>query len=98
MAHPSSAQANKSVHLIISGRVQGVNFRWFVLQNAEALSLTGFARNLPDGTVEVIAYGEKENLERLHEACRRGPRAGRVEEVRVEWRDDDSPPAGFDIG
>lgn len=76
------------LHIIISGRVQDVGFRFFVERLAESLSLAGSAQNLSDGTVEVIAYGTKEGLERLLEACRKGPQAARVDDVRVEWGED----------
>jgi acylphosphatase len=57
----------------VSGRVQGVGYRYFVLREAEALGIAGFARNLPDGRVEVIAEGEDEALRRFEALLREGP-------------------------
>ncbi len=71
---------------IVGGRVHGVGFRFFV--EAEALligGIKGFARNLPDGTVEVIAEGEGERLERLLRCIEKGPPTGRVESVKKHW-------------
>jgi acylphosphatase len=79
--------------------VQGVGFRWFVARHARALGLTGYARNLPDGRVEVIACGtEAAALRRLEEMLRTGPANARV--MRVERHDEVSetvPPGSFDI-
>lgn len=54
-------------HIFISGRVQGVSFRWWVRNNAQKMDLTGWVRNLEDGRVEIVAEGEKENLRGLIE-------------------------------
>ena len=70
-----------AVHLTVSGRVQRVGFRWFVVQEAEAAGVTGWVRNLPDGRVEVWIEGEVEAVQTLEQAVRRGPRHARVTEV-----------------
>lgn len=72
---------------IISGRVQMVMYRDFVQRKARGLGVVGTVKNLPDGTVEVIAEGEKEVLEKYIRKLRRGPLLSRVEDVRVEWRE-----------
>lgn len=64
---------------VVRGRVQGVGFRWFVWREAERLGLGGFARNLGDGTVEVVSQGPDEALDRLEAALRRGPPGSRVD-------------------
>src|SRR5882672_4328321 len=64
---------------IARGRVQGVGFRWYVWREAERLGLGGFARNLSDGTVEVVSQGPDEALDRLEQALRRGPSGARVD-------------------
>ena len=61
------------LHVRVSGLVQGVGFRWFVREKARRLGLSGWVRNLPDGSVEVIAAGEGAQLELLKEELRRGP-------------------------
>lgn len=67
---------------IIRGRVQGVGFRWFVMREAERLKLGGFARNLPDGSVEVVSQGTDAVLDKLENALRRGPSHARVEDIQ----------------
>jgi acylphosphatase len=81
---------------LISGRVQGVGFRFFTEDIASREGIHGWVRNRPDGSVEVAAEGEAEAIERFERAVRRGPRGARVERVEV---DDDVPAgnAGFTI-
>jgi acylphosphatase len=83
---------------VVIGMVQGVGFRWFVARHARGLGVTGYARNLSDGRVEVIASGEPGAIARLEEMLRRGPASAQVE--RVERHDEVSeavPPGSFDI-
>jgi acylphosphatase len=68
---------------LLSGRVQGVGFRWFVRQAAEEDGLTGWVRNLADGRVEVQAAGPEEALGALERRLREGPPAARVEAVET---------------
>ena len=70
---------------IVHGRVQGVFFRSFVAEVAAKLGLFGYVRNLRDGTVEVYAEGEKEQLEELIEHLKVGPPAARVAKVAANW-------------
>jgi acylphosphatase len=83
---------------LVSGMVQGVGFRWFVARHARALGLNGYACNLADGRVEVVAGGDDAAITRLEELLRAGPAHAWVE--RVE-RDDQVaaaiPPRSFDI-
>jgi len=67
---------------IVSGRVQGVFFRASARQEAVRLGVTGYAKNLPDGTVEVLACGEAAALDRLDSWLQRGPPSARVEAVQ----------------
>lgn len=68
---------------IVRGRVQGVGFRWFVDNEARQLGVAGWVRNNIDGTVEVLAIGNEQQLATLHNRLRQGPRASRVDEVQV---------------
>ena len=70
-----------ALHLTVSGRVQGVGFRWFVMQEAEAAGVTGWVRNLADGRVEVWVEGEAEAVAALEQAVARGPRHASVTHV-----------------
>ncbi len=73
----------------VSGIVQGVGFRYFTQNEAERLHLSGFARNLRDGRVEVYAIGSQENLARLRTLLERGPRGAMVQHVDQESADID---------
>ncbi len=72
-------------HVLIKGQVQGVFFRKWVKEKAEELGLTGWAQNLTDGRVEVVAEGEREKVNRLIELIRKGPRLAKVEHIDVSW-------------
>jgi acylphosphatase len=67
----------------VSGRVQGVGFRWWTRRTAQQLGLGGSVRNLPDGSVEVHAVGPADGVARLEAALHAGPPASRVERVSV---------------
>ncbi|HWB40996.1 MAG TPA: acylphosphatase [Gemmatimonadales bacterium] len=88
-----------STRFVVSGIVQGVGFRWFVARHARSLGLGGYARNLPDGRVEVVAAGaDPDALARLEALLREGPAHARVE--RLERQDDVSETVSsrsFDI-
>jgi len=71
----------------VSGIVQGVGFRYFTQDEAERLHLSGYARNLRDGRVEVYAIGSQENLARLRTLLERGPRGAMVQHVDEESAD-----------
>ncbi|HEX4211520.1 MAG TPA: acylphosphatase [Candidatus Binataceae bacterium] len=73
------------LHLIISGRVQGVFFRASAADRANQLGLTGYARNLPDGTVEIVAEGCADALKLLAEWAKQGPSHAHVEHVDEKW-------------
>jgi acylphosphatase len=67
--------------------VQGVGFRWFVRREASRLGIDGWCRNLPDGTVEVEAAGERQSIESLVGQLNRGPSSAQVTDVAVTWQD-----------
>lgn len=67
----------------VTGRVQGVGFRWFVRKTAAELGLPGSVRNAADGSVEVVAEGTEEALAHLERELRQGPPAARVDAVEV---------------
>ena len=83
----------QELRAIIHGRVQLVMFRDFTQRRAKKLGLKGFVRNLEDGSVEVLAQGEQQQLELLLDALHRGPLLAHVESVDSEMRE---PTAAFD--
>jgi Acylphosphatases len=74
----------KSVHVYISGRVQGVFFRAETQRAAKGFNLTGWVRNMADGRVEALLEGKDENVDKMLTWCHIGPPAARVEEVLTE--------------
>jgi acylphosphatase len=76
----------KSFYATVHCRVQGVAFRHYTRLTANRLSLSGWVRNLPNGTVEMLAEGPEEQLEELATWIHRGPDFAQVDRVRIEWR------------
>ncbi len=82
----------------ITGKVQGVYFRHSARMEAERLALTGYARNLPDGSVEVVAQGPVAAVELLRQWLHQGPKLARVESVlELALERDTPPPPHFEI-
>jgi acylphosphatase len=84
-------------HVFVSGRVQGVAYRYFAQKWAGTLFLSGWVRNLADGRVEVLAEGEKEALERYAERLRDGPRLALVDDLDLRWEEPAGESGGFRI-
>ena len=82
------------MRLRIAGRVQGVGYRAWMIQQARALGLRGWVRNRADGSVEALVIGDDDAAERMIEASRQGPLGARVTEVSVSDAEDDGN-AGF---
>jgi acylphosphatase len=73
----------RAVDLVVSGRVQGVSFRWYAAREATRLGLAGWIRNEPDGSVRAHAEGDDDDVDALVSWCRQGPPAARVGDVVV---------------
>lgn len=84
-------------HAVISGRVQGVAYRYFAQKNAQAYGVKGWVRNLFDGRVEVLAEGDRESLEFFLARLKEGPRMAAVDGVDVRWEEYRGEFAGFEI-
>ncbi len=82
-------------HVYLSGRVQGVGFRAFVRRNAKRLGVAGWVKNLPDGRVEALIYGDEEDVDELVSSMETGPSLAQVDEIEVS--DHDRPPAEKDF-
>lgn len=87
----------KRMLLRITGQVQGVFFRAFTRRSARELGLKGYVRNMPDGSVEVLAEGEQGSLEQLLESCHKGPSGAMVSGVQVTWSKHLGEFSGFDV-
>jgi len=74
----------KAVRLYIDGTVQGIFFRQFVKDNADRYDLRGFVRNLEDGRVEIFVEGESDNVDKLIELCRKGPKYSQIRNVEIK--------------
>ena len=72
-------------HLLISGRVQGVAFRYYTQDIAQGLGIKGWVRNCGDGRVEIVVEGEEDRVKELIDWCYQGPGSAIVEKVDVEW-------------
>jgi acylphosphatase len=87
----------QELHAFVHGWVQGVGFRYFVIDNARALGLRGYSRNQSDGSVEVLAQGPRPALERLLNLLREGPPAAEVSEVLTAWGRPTEHLSGFHV-
>ena len=87
----------RTVRYVISGRVQGVGFRYFVQSVASRESLAGWVRNLDDGRVETAAAGDAEAIARFDRAIRQGPAGARVDHVAVDETFPMTSQSGFHI-
>ncbi len=92
---PENTPKSRAVHLWISGRVQGVAFRAATQREAQKLGISGWVRNLYDGRVEAVAYGE--NLNDFLVFCHRGPAWARVDDIDIQPIDAGDVPEGFVI-
>jgi len=87
----------KQLHVIVHGKVQGVNFRWATYEKAIRLDLTGWVRNTPGREVEAIFEGEEEDLQEVLEFLREGPPAAHVRKVDESWSEATNTYPNFTI-
>ena len=87
----------KASRFLVSGVVQGVGYRIFTVRAARSLGLRGYARNLPDGRVEVVAAGEAGSLGRLRERLQTGPRGAIVNGLEETETEIDAVPEEFEV-
>jgi len=84
MQNPSAPQEQIRVHVFVSGRVQGVGYRYSTVNEAQRLGVNGWVRNLPDGRVEAVFEGSRKLVEEIIRWCHKGPTAAVVKDVAVE--------------
>jgi len=85
------------LHVLIDGRVQGVGFRYFVIEKANLLKVGGWVRNTIDGQVEVTGEGTKQSLEKLLVCLQRGPNMAYVTDIQSTWLPATGEFAGFEV-
>ena len=92
-----AGDGNAAFHAVVTGRVQGIGFRYSAVHEARSLGILGTVANLPDGSVEVSAEGNLHSLQRFLAWLRKGPPGARIHDVEVSW----APPTGsytrFDV-
>lgn len=76
---------NARAHILVSGQVQGVGYRSFLVKRAMRINVQGWVRNIEKGMVEIVCEGRKEDVLILVEQCKRGPQFARVSNVDVKW-------------
>jgi len=91
------SEVRARLYALVEGRVQGVGFRAFVQYTASNLGLHGWVRNRWNGTVELTAEGERQQLEDLLRSVRRGPRASNVTKVSTDWSEATGEFSGFRV-
>ncbi len=84
-------------HILVTGLVQGVGFRYFIYKKAVELDLKGFVRNLYDENVEIVVEGDKDKIQILIEHANIGPRMAHVKDVKVQWEEDKNEFQDFRI-
>jgi len=86
------------IHAFASGRVQGVNFRYYTYRKATQLNLKGYARNLDDGRVEILAQGSRDDLDRLIEFIKSNPGLSFITDLKIGWEETKTELSEFCIG
>jgi acylphosphatase len=83
-----NSDENRTMHIVVEGHVQGVGFRYFVQEKANYLSISGWVRNRYNGSVEILAQGNSEQLQQLLDAVHTGPSRSIVLSVKYDWETD----------
>ncbi len=91
MPNPSPLREQIRVHVFVSGRVQGVGYRFSTVDQANELGISGWVRNLPDTRVEAVFEGSRDAVEAMIKWCYQGPRGAEVKDVAIEYE----APAGL---
>ncbi len=83
--------------IIVTGLVQGVGFRYFVIRNAQQLGLKGYVKNMYDGSVFTVVEGERGLIEELFKKLKVGPRSAHVSNARIEWGEFKNEFSAFEV-
>lgn len=87
----------KRMYVVVEGIVQGVSYRYNTEKKAHEYQLTGWVKNISNGNVEILCEGREENIGRLVEWCKVGPRGASVKKVHTEWGEYTGEFSSFDI-
>ena len=87
----------KSVHIIITGVVTGVGFRWWLKKEAEKRSIYGFVKNRTEDEVEALLLGHEKDVEDVVKLCRKGPSSSKVKSIKIEDYQQEYTKKSFDI-
>ena len=87
----------KSVHIIITGVVTGVGFRWWLKKEAEKRNIHGFVKNRTEDEVEALLLGHKKDVEDVVRLCRKGPTSSKVKSIKIEDYQQEYAKKSFDI-
>ena len=93
----SQLQNNLTMNMVITGKVQGVGFRYFVLRQAQELGIYGWVSNKSNGDVEALAQGDKEDLDQFIAKVKQGSAFSRVDDVILNWDDGQENYTSFEI-
>ena len=93
----SQPEDTLTVNMKITGKVQGVGFRYFVLRQAQELGITGWVSNKSNGHVEAMAQGDKEDLDQFIAKVKQGPAFSRVDDLILNWEDGQENYTSFEI-
>ena len=91
------SESTVRAHIVVSGLVQGVCYRYFTSEQAKKLNLAGWVRNLPTGEVEAEVEGDRSAVEALMKAMKVGPRAAHVKDMKIDWLEAVGDASGFHI-
>ena len=86
-----------AAHLIVTGTVQGVGYRWFCLKKAQQLDIAGWARNNRDGSVELCVEGDRDRIEDFIEQLKTGPYSASVSRVDITWQEPSGDFSSFEV-
>ena len=87
----------KKIHIIITGTVTGVGFRWWLKMEAEKRNIHGFVKNRTEYEVEALLLGHKKDMEDVVRLCRKGPSSSKVESIKIEDYQQEYTKKSFDI-
>ena len=87
----------KQAYVRITGVVHGVGFRQFIKKNAQKKNITGWVKNLSDGSVAALFSGETETITDMITLCKKGPFLSEVDNVVITWEESENPPLSFEI-